>query len=165
MDHWIHYSMTGPRTDSYQLNFTCLGACTNQEWASYEAREGIQAFFLFCFNLRKNGVIKPHMIHCVTKLLLGSQHHPAFISKQSLIDNKKHVKQTGPLLWLTPRAPHSTRPSRKKSTQLYFSQPEGKDFYVYINGSWDFFFFFSLWRVKLCTKTWFYVIKLIKEHH
>ena len=38
-----------------------------------------------------------------------------------------------------------TRPSKKKKkkkkrTQLHFSQPEGRDFYVHINGGWDFFF-------------------------
>ncbi len=57
-----------------------------------------RGYTLFCFNLRKTGVIRPNMIHCVSKLLLGSQHHPAFTSKQSLIDNKKHAKPTGPLL-------------------------------------------------------------------
>lgn len=45
--------------------------------------------YKFLFNLSKTGIITPNMIHCVSKLWLVSQHHPAFNSKQSLIDNKK----------------------------------------------------------------------------
>lgn len=78
------------------------------------------------------------MIHCVSKLLLGSQHHPAFISKQSLIDTKKHVKQTCPLS-LTQTSSASQCMALLKERQLHFSQPEGRDFYVY---KWQLGYFF-----------------------
>lgn len=55
-------------------------------------KKGYMPFF--CINLSNTSIIKPNMIHCVSKSLLGSQHHPAFIGKQSMIDNKKHAART-----------------------------------------------------------------------
>lgn len=91
----MYYSVMRLRNNSHQLTFIFPGASAVHELTSHEAKESI--YFFVCFNLSKTGIIKPNMIHCVSKLLLGSQHHPAFISKQSLIDTKKHVKQTCPL--------------------------------------------------------------------
>lgn len=71
------------------------------------------------------------MIHCASKLLLGSQHHPAFISKQSLNDNKKHVKETCPVILthtlqhliayrLLKRIPHNYAPlSQRAEISMY----------------------------------------------